>query len=461
MITTAASIFEPTPYQAYNIFAVDDSAKTLPIGNPGGFGEFVRFRLRKRGGRVGHTYLDVLITVPETVDPANFTAAWVDDLGANLIEQVIVEYSSKHLHVYRGEQLKKYQRLMDHDITKEHYNGNQLAGLPGVNGEQLRSNASTSVGVIQVGALVAGQFRLRIALDWIWWTKEDESALATEALASDIDIQIKFRPISQLVYARAIGVPAVPVDPFAGDGVAYPTLTAPQLYHELIFTPKVEASKHLSRYENRRGLMFKILDFEEQNNNVVAKPAAGSSSIVQIPLNNFRLDSLFLFFDVRDSRINTPYGVDRGSSDNTYSNVMNGIATVTAGAVSPPVAAANVRQSGALNIIKRFRLTANGSVLMDWVEEFENRGMWRKKYFPGSQVNGAVYFAPFAKKLREYKHCFGYQNFSNLGNVVLEVDLETPAVDPNPGCTGYIIDVTNVCHNVIQMAQGDIVKALR
>lgn len=259
LITTAASIFEPTPYQAYNIFAIDDSAKTLPIGNPGGFGEFVRFRLRKRGGRVGHTYLDVLITVPETVDPAAYTAAWVDDLGANLIEQLVVEYSSKHLHVYRGEQLKKYQRLMDHDITKEHYNGNQLAGLPGVNGEQLRSNASTSVGVINVGALVAGSFRLRIALDWIWWTKEDESALATEALASDIDIQIKFRPLSQLVYARQIGVPAVAVDPFLADGVAYPTLTAPQLYHELIFTPKVEASKHLSRYENRRGLMFKIL----------------------------------------------------------------------------------------------------------------------------------------------------------------------------------------------------------
>jgi hypothetical protein len=207
--------------------------------------------------------------------------------------------------------------------------------------------------------------------------------------------------------------------------------------------------------------MFKILDFEEQNNNVVAKPAAGTSSTVQIPLNNFRLDSLFFFFTLRDSRINTPFAVDRGSSDNTYSNVMNQRPTVAAGVVNAPVAAADVRQSGACNLIKRFRVTANGSTLMEWVEEFENRGMWRKKYFPGSQINGAIYFCPFAKKLREFKHCFGYQNFSNLGNVVLEVELETPAVDPNAGATGYIVDVTNVCHNVIQMAQGDIVKALR
>lgn len=453
LITTEVSIFEPTPYEAYNIFAVDDSAQTDVIGQPGNFGELVRFPLRKRGGRIGHTYVDLNITVPTTPDVAVVTAAWVDDLGANLIEEVTVKYSSKVVQSYRGEALKFYQRLMDHDITKEHYNGNQNAGLAGVTGEKLRSN--TSLANSYAGFLTAGTFELRVCLDWIWWTKEDEQALATEALASEIIVEIKFRRLEDLVYARLLGTQTI-TDPFAG--ISRPTISSTTLVHELIFTPKPEASKHLARYENRRGLMFKILDFEEQLNNFCPRPAAGATNLAKIQLNNFRLDSQFCFFVCRDARINTPWALDRGSSDNSWSNVMNGLV-----AADTSVIAANNRQSGALNPPSRFRVTANGSVLIDWVEEFENRGVWRKKYFPGSQISGAVYFIPFAKKLREHKHCAGYQNMSNLGNVVLEIEFATPAADRNPDATaaGYIVDVYNVCHNVVQIAQGDIVKALR
>lgn len=453
LITTEVSIFEPTPYEAYNIFAVDDSAETEFIGQPANWGEICRFPLRKRGGRVGRTYVDLTVNVPVTPAIGVVTAAWVDDLGANMIEEVKVKYSSKDVHPYRGEALKFYQRLMDHDITKEHYNGNQNAGLSGVTGEKLRSN--TAVANSYQGFLTAGSFPLRINLDWLWWTKDDENALATEALASEIIVEIKFRRLEELIYARAIGT-TNPLDPFAG--IARPTIQDATLKHELIFTPKVEASKHLSRYENRRGLMFKILDFEEQLNNFVPRPAAGQTSVAKILLSNFRLDSQFMFFVVRDARINTAWGLDRGSSDNTWSNVMSGLA-----AADTSVLALNNNQSGALNPISRFRITANGSVLLDWVEEFENRGIWRNKYFPGSQISGAVYFAPFAKKLRDAKNCAGYQNFSNLGSVNLEIELSTPAADRNPGAAaqGYIVDCYNVCHNVIQMAQGDIVKALR
>lgn len=466
LITTEVSIFEPTPYEAYNIFAVDDSALTEPIGQPAAFGQLVRFPLRKRGGRVGRTYLEVDITVPVTPNIANFTAAWVDDLGANLLEEIKAKYSSKDVHAYRGEALKFYQRLMDHDITKEHYNGNQNAGLVGPVGEQIRSNVANAG--LFTGLLVAGTFKLRINLDWLWWTKEDESSLATEALASEMIIELKLRRLEDLVYARAIAAPSVQpaapastllgVDPFAGQR---PTITGCVLRHELIFTPKVEASKHLARYENRRGLMFKILDFEEQLNNAIALPATvgpvlGFAS-QKIVLNNFRLDSQFLMFVCRDDRINQPWSIDRGSSDPSYSYIMNG--------QSPLLAAfpaqTNLQQSGALIPPKRFRVTSNGSTLIDWCTEFENRGIWRNKYFPGSQINGAVYFIPFAKKLREFKHVHGYQNMSNLGNVVLEIEFERPVVDRNPGVTGILTDVYNVCHNVVQMAQGDIVKALR
>jgi hypothetical protein len=464
LITTEVSIFEPTPYEAYNIFAVDDSALTEAIGQPAAFAQVVRFPLRKRGGRVGRTYVDIDVTVPATPNILAVTAAWVDDLGANILEEIKVKYSSKDVHTYRGEALKFYQRIMDHDITKEHYNGNQNAGLPGLNGEQIRSN--TIVPNTSTGFLTAGAFKLRVNLDWLWWTKEDESSLATEALASEIIVELKLRRLEDLIYARELAGGTV-VDPFGVIGlnqpapIARPTISACTMHHELIFTPKVEASKHLARYENRRGLMFKILDFEEQLNNAIAFPSTVAASTVsqKIVLNNFRLDSQFLMFVCRDDRINTPWAIDRTSSDNTFSNVMNGLlATTPAGAL--PV---DLKQSGACIAPSRFRITSNGSTLIDWCTEFENRGIWRNKYFPGSQINGAVYFIPFAKKLREFKHVFGYQNMSNLGNVVLEIEFSRPAqaADRNPDLTGIITDVYNICHNVIQMAQGDIVKALR
>lgn len=466
LITTEVSMFEPTPYEAFNIFAVDDSALTEAIGQPAAFSSIVRFPLRKRGGRVGRTYIDFEINVPATPD-VTVTAAWVDDLGANLLEEIKVKYSSKDVHTYRGEALKFYQRLMDHDITKEHYNGNQLAGLTGVNGELVRSNTDVAgvggPGLANNGLLTAGVLKLRVNLDWIWWTKEDEAALATEALASEIIVECKIRRLEDLIYARLIqvGAPLGPLDPFSVGPIARPTITSCTLRHELIFTPKVEASKHLARYENRRGLMFKILDFEEQLNNAIAWPVAvGGFASQKIVLNNFRLDSQFLMFVCRDDRINTPWAIDRTSSDNTYSNVMNA-KVATAAAQTGQV---NLRQSGALIAPKRFRVTSNGSTLIDWCTEFENRGIWRNKYFPGSQINGAVYFIPFAKRLREFKHVHGYQNMSNLGNVILEIEFERPATvneNRNTDCTGIITDVYNVCHNVIQMAQGDIVKALR
>ena len=487
LITTEVSVFDPVPYEAVNIFAIDDSPTSDAIGQPAGFDGIARFPLRKRGGRVGHTYLEVDITVNATPNIANVTAAWVDDLGAALIEEVKVKYSSKDVQTYRGNALKNYQRLMDHDITKEHYNGNQFAGLNGPSGEALRSNTSIAPGNAgaYTGLLVAGQvIKLRVAMDWIWWTKEYDQALATEALASEIIVEIKYRRLEELIYARSLADPYGIVDPFAVPAViARPTITRQTLNFELVFTPKVEASKHLAMYENRRGLLFKILDFEEQLNHVESRPtitAAPVTKTLRIPLNNFRLDSSFLFFSVRDGRILTPWAVDRTSSDDTSSRVASGLLSAVANvAVAVPIFnVAGIRttqQSGAQLPISRFRLTANGSVVTDWCSEFENRGMWRKKYFPGSQISGAVYFIPFGVKLREHRNVFGYQNMANLGNLVLEIEIVSPGTaaltNDRFGTTGtagattiltsYNVDVFNVCHNVVQMAQGDIIKALR
>jgi hypothetical protein len=435
LITTAVSLYEYQGYTASNIFVVDNTAAVDQISNVSTFNQTTRFRLRKRGGQMSQTWLKVAIQ--NSTPDVGSDAAWIDDLGAGLIEQLDVEYSTKKIQSYKGEALKFYQRLMDHDITKEMYNGLQLAGLPGVAGEVIRKaylKNGVTAGVTSVDA--NGQFFIWICLDWLWFTKDLRVMLTPEAVSSEIEIIIKFRNLNNLVYCRNAG--GATVDPWAGSGV-YPSIISTQIVHQLVFTPKVEASKHLSRFETTKGLLYKILDFEEQ----LSEPVSNTGAHVEkVKLTNFRLDSQFLFFCVRDTRINTPWSIDRMTSDTTATAFTGG------GAVN-----------GVLDCVNQFRLSANGSELVGWQSETENRFLMRKLYFPGGQAAGAIYFIPFAQKLREFMHCHGYQNFSNLGTVTLEIDMKTLA--SNVGAAGRQVDVWNVVHNAIQMAQGDIIRIQR
>lgn len=410
ILTTDQSMWEYAGYEAFNIFAVDNSALVSPIGGESNFGQTIRFQIRKRGGRPYNTWLRVDIAAG--VLSAGSSAAYMDDLGAGLLEDVTVDYASKVVQSYSGEALKFYQRLMDHDITKEHYFALQQAGLPG--------NAGTAIRA----ANVTNGVRLYICLDWLWWTRESQQILTPEAMSSNLEVTIKFRALENVVLGRVTG-PAIG-NPFT----TAPVITQTRLAHQLIFTPKVEATRHLARYENRRGLLFKILDFERQ----LRQNVAAAAGIYPIKLDNLRLDSSFIMFVVRDSQIDTPWAIDRASSDTT---------NLTTYGVS-----------NGLQQVIRFRLLANGSVISDWCTDVENRALWRKFYFPGSQINGAVYFIPFGQNLREFKNVFGFQNMANLGSKELEIEL---AGRTRPS----LVDIYDVAHNAIQQAQGDITRALR
>jgi len=91
VLASEVSLFSNKGYDASQIFAVDNTARNLPIGTQATFGNEERFRFRKRGGRVHHTWLR--LTISAGVVAAANRAAWVDDLAANLMENVRVEYA--------------------------------------------------------------------------------------------------------------------------------------------------------------------------------------------------------------------------------------------------------------------------------------------------------------------------------------------------------------------------------
>lgn len=141
-------------------------------------------------------------------------------------------------------------------------------------------------------------------------------------------------------------------------------------------------------------------------------------------------------FFLRSNAVQTAWNVDRMQSDVTSSILPGG------GSVA------------ALQSITSFRLLANGSVLIDACTDIENRAVWRKMYWPGSQIAEPIYFIPWSWLLRDCKNVTGFQNMANLGNVELEITVATRAA-------ASLLDVYSVNHNVIQKKRGDIIKALR
>lgn len=417
ILASNTSLWDNKGYDASMIFAVDNTARTLPVGQQGTFGGQDRFRFRKRGGRVHKAWLRLTISAG-VVDAAN-RAAFVEDLAAAVIQNIRIEYASKTIHSYNGEFLKAYMRLCQHDIARETYHAQGFGGLPpgAFGGEAERE------------ALVSSAFTLYVPLDWFWFTRSEDYALTPEALGSELDLIVDYRALEQLVYARVIATNAVvAADPFT----TRPLITRSELCTQLIFEPHVQKNLHLSTFESRQGQLFKILDVEEQRNQSVAA-AAGTYTI---KLDNLRLDSAFLMFYMRSSSINTAWNVDRMQSDPTSSILPGG------GSVA------------ALERITSFRLLANGSTIVDSTTDIENRAVWRSIYFPGSQVGEAIYFIPWSWLLREVKHVSSFQNMNNLGSVELEIVVPARAA-------ASILDAYSVVHNAVQKKKGDIVKALR
>lgn len=418
LLASPQTLWGQRGYDTTNIFAVDNTFRTTPAGNEVTFGQQVRFRLRKRGGRIHKAWLRLTISAG-VLNAAN-RAAFVDDLGAAIIQEAKLQYASKDIHTFQGEMVKMYNRLMNHDINREAYNAMAFAGLPpGAGGAEAQREALTTTA-----------FQLFVPLDWLFFTRFEDYALTPEALAAELELIIDYRALEQLVYARVIATGAtVAGNPFTTN----PIIASSELFTQLIYNPEPERNAHLMSFDTEQGQLFKILDTEVQLNQQFIVSAVAET--VNVRLDNFRLDSHFIMFMIRNQTILTNWNVDRMQSDTT--------ATILPGGGSV----------AALLQCTSFRLTANGRVIVDTCTDIENRAVWRHIYFPGCQIAEPIYFIPFAWLLKDAKNVTSFQNMANLGNVVLEILM--------PAHPAMQVDVYNICHNVIQQNRGDIIRSLR
>lgn len=410
------SLYANRGFQAVGTFATNNTVSTTPVGPTVTFGSEQRWNIRKQGGRVARMWIRLRIAAGTLA--AGNAAAYVNYLGQTILEYVRVEYQSKSIQAYNGELEKAVNRLMFNDIDRELYNALILGNLPpGSAGETLRIN--------NVSAAVT----LYIPLDWLWYCMYDDYALTPEAIAGELQLIIKWRQLENLIYARTVPGGITPVvDPFT----VRPVITEALLFQQLIYENKPAKVLNLQSFTQGQGQIFKIRDIEEQRNMLIPL-AAG---VYRVKLENLRLDSQYIAFFIRDTAMNTPWAVDRTSSDAT--------ATLLAG-------------GGAVNAIipfTSFRMFVNGSLLIDVTTELEMRVLWRYLYMPTVNAGEGYYFIPFARKLQDARNVTGFQNLANLGTVELELTMGARPRDS-------WLDAYNICHNIIQQLQGDILKIVR
>lgn len=414
VITGSDTVWEPKGFAKTNISATDNTHNHGPVGTTGDFGSYDNFRFRKRGGRVFNVHLNFRLT--PGVFTAGTTGCYVDDIAQNILENVRIEYASKTIQEYRGEFLKAYNRLMYNDITREHYNARNLAGVPPGSAAELTAR----------GAAVTAGVELHPHLSWFFFTRSEDYALTPEALSSEMILRVDYRRLEQCVYARTAGV-AVVGDAFTAGN--RPRITAATCYTQLIHLPGPEKSAHLKRFTSGQGVVYKILDVEQQ----LSVPVTNAAQVISIKLDNFRLESQFILFFLRSARINNNWDIDRMQS------------TVDASLI---VGAGNV---SALRPLTSFRLIANGKAIVDPCTDLQNRAVWRDHYFPGSNVSEFIYFIPFAHMLRDHRNVVSYQNLANLGSLELELTLPASA-------DARLFDAYDVCHNIVQQKMGDIIR---
>ncbi len=436
MIIAPVSVFAPRAWDATNIFHKDLTNEYTPQNGSQNidFGGTVRFTAQKRATLLGLPHYRVLIQA--ALLDAGRNAAYVKDLGDQLMRQVTMRYGSNIIQVYPGEFQYVWHRITKHDNHLEARHLQTLGGLaPGGAQEQARVDALIDPQGLGVGL---GVLELLIPLDELYFTHHEDEYLMPESLATEVEIEIDLQNLQLLVYSDNNA------DPFIGVG-RRPTITQHGLKFKEITLPVPEKQSRLSVFETNQGQLIKFLDLEIQRFQINGTGGAVPIT-VRVPLDNIRLDVAEFMFWVRRDRnsaaaadpgINAPWAGDPVESSTTAS-------IVTAASVATQ------------DQIIQFRLESNGKRLYEDSNDLYNRTVERHEVHKDSQVADFIYIIAPALLPEDRKNASNFLNAANLGRLELVIQL-------NDFAATYPREVTVYAHshNIVQTRRGDIVKALK
>ena len=432
LLVGEASLFQPRFWDRSNIFVMaEDQTYTPATSATPSFGSEVRWILPKRATLLGCPMIEWTLAAAGAAG-AN-TAAYVNNVGDQILDTVTMRYGSHILQTYPGEVQQIYRRVSKHEVFEENRDELTL----GNRRYAIRAQEDEREAFYRTGGV------LYSPLDELWFTHHFDEHWMPEAFATEAELIVTVKPLARIVYTSDGAVPSHP---------ALPTITAAVLRVREITLTAPEKAQRLKYYNSAKGMLTHFLDTEVQARAARTITLAGAANqTFRVKLDNIRLDVAWLAFLVR--KAGTGVGVPSVNQDWSGDPLDSAAGVVAHGGVS------NAVETGTILPITTFRFEANGSRLTNDIPEKVNRCFQRMLYFKDSQSRDFIYFYSPAAIPDNRKHVTGFLNAANLGNLELVVTVPQPA---GLGADLDVeIDVFSLSHNIMQMRRGDAVKSLK
>jgi hypothetical protein len=447
------SLFAPRVWDRSTIHVMDESNTYPTVGNViPQWGQECRFVLPKRATLIGTPMVEWTLSAGAATN-----AAYVNNLGDQMLAEVTLRYGNHVLHSYTGESAQLYRRLTRHEVFEscrdELTLGNRRQGA--ANGEAER-----------VAAYQTANLQVFSPLDELYFTHHFDEYWMPEAVGLEADIVIRLQTLARVVYTPQGAAPAG----------ALPTITSCALRVREVTLTAPEKNGRLGLYQTQQGHLIKFLDTELDTNHVLVGTQAATAQIprttaglgnyqaggivytlgadreFRVPINNIRLDVHEFYFVVRSSNTNG----DWPSVENDwFGDPLDSVNPADATAPSS-VTAANAFNQACMFPITSFRLESSRQRLTGDIPELVNRAFMRMLYHKNAQPRDFVYFYSPAAIPDNRKHVTSFLNSANLGNLELVVTMRD-----FPSNHNRRVDIFAMSHNIIQSKRGDVVKSLK
>lgn len=453
LLVGPASVFTPTFWNTTNVHVVDDTVRLQPTRDNAAFNGKIRFELPKRPTGYRNFMLEVVIAAGVA---AAASAAYVNNLGDQLLRRVVHRYGNTILHEYDGEYQQLWQRYTVHEVDEEARNALTLGGLP---------LAATAANETQRAAAVTSGITVYCPLDRLWCVQHHDEMWTPEAYGRNGEIEIDIERLEALVYTGA----AVATNPFAGGTT--PTISSVALIVREVTLSIPEKQARLQYYERDEGFLIKFLDLEKQASVAIAGLGGTGSREYRVKLDNFKLDMQEFFFIIRRQSGPTANQADLDtdwSGDKMQPTVYDAAGAPVTSTLAPGGRRIDMMIDGAgsggtavgnaanptLQMIA-WRLESGQKRLTDNHFDLPSRCWNRKFYHPRSQPRSPIWGDSFSLYPEETKDTYGFQNASNQGNLELVLTMSD-----FPTTYRIQVDVYAHSHNTIQSRRGDCVKTM-
>ncbi|MDX1596577.1 MAG: hypothetical protein R3327_06525 [Nitrosopumilaceae archaeon] len=351
----------------------------------------------------GVAQIDFRITkIPPAGASAAQAPAMVEYAGSHMLEPINIKYGNQIVQTINTEKHVWEKKLTKHQILCEGFDYQMKGGQ--------------NFPLAQRQADWTQQEVFNYPLRHIWFDQKNgvDRMHMPEAYNTELEVEVRMKQADAFIWTNNGAAPA--------EGL--PTFEIEMVIRYYDFPSQLHSQKLLHhRDDNGGGMLHKFVDVEYFTYTIPAGPVPGDPQTINIPLINFNKDVRQLTFLLGDeSRADSPW------SNDPYNDAK-------------------------LHTIDTMAIINNGQVLKEPQTDYENRVIYRPRFYPNAQIGDRIYFLAFSEFPMDKRNSTYTFNFGNRSAMQLQITVTQSA---NPRIFYIWADNENLIHSV----DGGIYKML-